>query len=419
MNNTIYRLLLFLTLLLSIQSLASQVQESSIPRKVLLLKPDLIIKDSIESIIFAHAQSTLEKMTIAGEVNYAPEHKWKKYSRFLDFDQSAVLVDFYKKTGITGSINLFVEENTTYYIVSVITFDFVSREKKLQKIYLVKEQIVDELSFFTISFKSLITGCFPPDSVENLRKRKYIPPPFVRHYHDFELIVSGGGGFHVSNPNINTAVEVFSFGVSPYVGLEATLKRFRLRLHSSFSFIFNYSLYTNEDKSNYSGYRDDDNLFLWNTFITLDASGWLKNRIVAIGGGAGVEKKSFNLRDITRATSPNGGIEKTYSDYYQRTLFLTFVYFHLAIQPYPDMLIYNDLGLFICPQNISSLTPAPQFAPYFRFGFRYIFYKNLFFELNLPFYIFRFVTDEEESNPSRPLAALYFGLGWRFEWSQK
>lgn len=392
--------------------------DTFVPRKITLIKPGLIIENSTEEILYARAESAMEKLSIENKILYVPEHRWKKYQRYLNFDEPSVLADFYKNTGITGTINLFVEENPTYYVISVILFDFISREKKLQKIYLVKEQMVEELGFFTLSFSSLITGTFPADSKKNLKKRKYIPPPFVRNYHDYELVVSGGAGFHFSNPNINTAVNVFSFGAAPYCSLEATIHSFRVRLDTSFSFVFNYSLYTNENKKNYSGYRTDDNLFLWNSFTTLDLSGWLKNRIVALGGGVGVEKKSFNKRDISVVTSSTGSEESIYSDYYQRTLFMTFVYFHIAIQPYPDMVIYNDLGFFLCPQRIGTLTPAPAFAPFFRFGFRYVFYKNLFFEIKLPFYLFRYNTDEDDGKTSRPSTALYFGMGWRFAWSK-
>lgn len=390
-----------------------------IERRVIFVKPELILEGSLEHFIFNETETVLERMETEGRLGYLHEGQWKRYKGQLNYEDYSLLSDFNLNTGVTGAIRIFVSESDdTALQIRVNVFDFFTKKSSDYKFYMKRDKVDAHLISYKERLEKVLSSHFPPEDYEQVAGRKYRIPPFVRVNPDYQVALSGGVGFNMKQvfSPFNSDPSVYSFGPLFYFRLDSTIKRFNLRFQLEGGPLFYEPFQTEygiEAPSMLQTYSSQDGP-IPNLFTSLDFGGWFKNQIFKMGGGLGFAYSSLYYTSKEQLDYQVFGYNP-----YNRTIefinyMLVFAYMNFTLQPYRTVLISVDVGAFLSPDRIDRVTPTPFMPFYFRLMFRYYFYQGLFWEFNLPFY----ALGMDEGAPA-PNLVFFLGLGWRFEWRRR
>lgn len=382
---------------------------SMLERRIILVKPEVTIEGSTESFIFSETEALLERLESEGKMEYLREGEWRRYRAFLNYEDRAALADFYLNTGVTGVLRLFIEEDERgTLLVKVNIFDLKKKKSFDYRYYLDPNKLNSQLLSYKKRLERWLAEHFPPEELDEVASMKYKVPPFVRVNPDYQVALSGGAGFYMKqiypgNPGN------FAFGPLFYFKLDASVKRFNLRLHLEGGPLF-YEPFQAEQENGFSTttFQSEEGP-IPNLFASLDFGGWFKNHVFKLGGGLGV-----GFSSIYYSVKENQGDNQWVRTTEFKNYLALFIYMNFTLQPYRNVLISVDFGSFLSPDQLSYITPSPFIPFYFRLLFRYYFYKGLFMEFCLPFYAIGM-------GDMLPYPNLMFelGLGWRFEWRRK
>lgn len=390
-----------------------------IERRVIFIKPELIIEGSLEHFIFNETETVFEKMEAEGQLGYLHEGEWRRYRGQLNYEDYSLLSDFNLNTGVTGAIRIFVTDSDEATLqVKVNIFDFLTKKSSDYKFYLKKDRVDAHLISYKERLQKLLATHFPPEDYKQKAKRKYRIPPFVRVNPDYQLALSGGAGFNMKQVFSPFDSEPGVYGLGPlfYFRLDSSIRRFNLRFQLEGGPLFYepfQAVYGIDEFSLAQTYTSQDGP-IPSLFTSIDFGGWFKNHILKIGGGFG-----FGYSSIYHTSKEDLGFDMSgYHKVDRRIEFinymLVFAYMNFTLQPYRTVLISLDIGGFLSPDKIDRVTPTPFIPFYFRLLFRYYFYQGLFWEFTLPFY----ALDRDEGSPA-PNVIFMLGLGWRFEWRRR
>ena len=97
------------------------------------------------------------------------------------------------------------------------------------------------------------------------------------------------------------------------------------------------------------------------------------------------------------------------------------LYFNFLFKPDTNILLSVDFGSYFSIDYFTSIYPSSFFPFYLKPSFKYVFYKNLFFDISLPFFLINYDLKNSENNNSKPSTILQIqtGIGWKIERSKK
>lgn len=401
------RLYFLFFLFLSIYPLFSE-DDNQVLQTVIIIKPDIIIENSLETVIYAETVALLEFLDASNNIVFLREKFWKSDKKLINYQDSSDLADFYYNTGVSGIVKFLIYESEDgLYYVQLSLFNIYKKKEVKVEYYLQAAALDLQLNGYRDFLKNNILKHFPVLDKAKLAASKYKIPPFVRVNSDYEIMLSGGNGFYFKELCIGSPI--YGYGGTTYFNFAPRIKNFSLNFHVDFSVFGHsspYETYPSTDEYDLSQERSSINIF-----STLSFNGWFKNQVFKLGGGTGVAGgRMYNV--IEEDDSDDIDIDRL--DY-----LLVFLFISISAQPIKTAIISVDIGSYFSPTHFDQIRFSYIMFYYLRINLKYFIYKGLFIEWELPFYGLG-VEENDGGSFVKPYSQLMInlGLGWRFEWNK-
>ncbi len=381
-------------------SLSGKQKTYFIPQKIIFIFPDIIREKSVDSQIIDETIAVLDKLDKAVNIVYVKERKWIGYKRLIeDLSNLENIAKFFLNTDVTGIVSVSIEERFEKTIVNLLMYDIARNKINIDAYNLYRYSLIEDITNYTDFAANKIKKYFPRININDLKKAKVKNRIQFRKNPKFELSLSGGIGYF-SRQSFNGGV--YSHGFTPYMRLGGKWYNFALDFHIEFSPLFN-DLKLEEEL--------DGQFFLYNFYTSLDFGVWLANQSFRLGLGAGLSLGKYYVEERYYN-------EDMYSDiieYNTIECLLLFPYFSFSFLPIRSFKIVFDIGTLFSPSHIDSIGFSMFFPLYLKIGFRYFFYKQLFIEMYIPYYMVGMKSEHEGDRLSFH-GIFNIGFGWRYEW---
>ena len=286
-------------------------------------------------------------------------------------------------------------------IANLLMYNIRKNKLYTKNYYLYNSSLIEDLADYINFANNTIKHNFPEINIKDLKKTRIKNRIRFRKNPKFEFLLSGGLGYFSRQSG---GFNVFSHGFTPYINIDSKFYNFALDFHVEFSPLFN-GLNQIDDPIL------KDNYFLYNFYTSMDLGGWLIKQTIKLGLGIGFSTGDFYK--IVR--NENGPEEKSIMN-----VVLLFIYFNFSFLPTRSFQINLNMGAFFSPKDFTEITISFYFPLYLKISFRYFFYKQLFFEMSVPYYMIG-INQKDGDGQQEPSfqAMVNIGFGWRFEWGKE
>ncbi|MCG8568897.1 MAG: hypothetical protein MJB14_02035 [Spirochaetes bacterium] len=384
----------------------AQYDEDMVLPIISFRKPEILISDSLDAFFINETEAILEELSVKNYIKYLPEEKWKFYHRLYNKEEKRDIAELYQRTEISGMVGILLEETAEGLLeIKVTLFNFFTKEETTHKYFIYEKFVIQQLSGYKNFFLKMIMSQLSPKKLSQLKKMKYEIPPYVRVNPDFEMTLSGGQGFLMKAISFES-LNIYAYGTNYFFRFHSRIKRFSIETALDLAFLWNEKL-------------EDTNLKTFTPVFGgfLSFNGWFRNQVFKLGFGGGVRRDRMYAIDKDYSNNTYEVIEYNY--------LLTFIYLSLSIQPNRKALMTLDIGSLFSPTHFTTILPAVSMPIYFRANLKYIIFKNMFIEFDIPFHSIGSREYDEDKGKyeinSQPYANIcfYLGLGWRFEWNRR
>ena len=375
--------------------------ENVILRKCALLNHKNDQNVSTYNIIKNETIKTLETQTYLGKINYFDINRLKKNINLIsDLDNLDNLKLFYLKTDVDSLILLDVIEDYDHYTIDINIVDVINNLDYIRSFNVSKRYFYDDLKKFAEFVINITEDDFKPVEFAELKRKKKNQKMILRNNPLYNLNVSAGLGVTSGNTSDNES-QIISTGPNIYLNINAKLKSFYMGTLFEWTPLFNQPLdrfSTNEN--------DKNKIFLNNFFGGISFGGLFFIETFLFGGGTAFSYQNLYSR-----------IQKESNDSFEfsiKSFSLLFFYLKFSFIPIKEAVISLDVGSFFSISDINNITPAPFFPLYLNFTFSYVFYKNVFFEIRIPAYLFQ-INNSQDFNKFFMTFIFDIGLGFKIE----
>ena len=396
MFNKYKTLFLFFLVIFVNPLFSSEVTINSVmPQKIMYYSPDVKFENTIEKNIDFIVRLVLKKLSTEKKISFIEESSYKKYLENYNLNDPYKIADFYNLTKISGSIDISIINEITSYKISIIANDILNNRTRYTILNFNPDSIIQDMNIISSEIEKFIISQFPVFSLFDLEKLKTSKKNILRNNSFFFLNYTFDTGFLVRELNDSYP---YYIGAGPIVSNEFLFKIYRLYIKNSivFSFLFTDNI---EDKNNYlKVIKNNYDSFSFITDFRFELSVGVLNKNELFGFGFGTNYLLTNLY-ATKKLNENICYNKMpYS--------IIMLYFNFLFKPDTNILLSVDFGSYFSIDYFTSIYPSSFFPFYLKPSFKYVFYKNLFFDISLPFFLINYDLKNSENNNSKPSTIL-------------
>ncbi len=407
-----YKLLLSFILFFFVNLLFSnQVKiDQALPQKIMYYSPDVKFENTIEKNIDFIVKLVLKKLSKEKKISFVEEISYQKYLENYNLNDPYKIADFYNLTKISGSIDILIINEITSYKISIIANDILNNTTRYSIINVNPDSILQDMNKINAEIEKFIISQFPIFSLFDLEKLETSRKNILRNNPFFALNYTFDSGFLIREFNDNYP---YYIGAGPVVSNEFLFKINKLYIKNSivFSFIFTDNI---EDKNSYiKVIKNNYEPFSFITDFRFELSIGVLNKNELFGFGFGTNYLLTNLYATKRFNESTRYDKIPYS--------LIMLYFNFLFKPDNNIVLSVDCGSFFSIDYFTSMYPSSFFPLYLKPSFKYVFYKNLFFDISLPFFLINYDLKDSVNSNSKPSTILQIqtGIGWKIERSKK
>ncbi len=381
-------------------------------RTIMIVEPDIIFPNTIESLLYSEIKTAFENEEKYGSDLFRIKDKsqYRKYLEFYDLDDRFKLSQFYNFTNIDSSVSILTSGESGSYRVKLIYHDFIYDKSDDVTFYLKYDNVTENVKIIKSNLSEFINRVIDKIDFNSILKNKKEKKDILRNNNIYEFILAAGAAYHSRDLTFEYP-QLYSPGISGFLNISFKIYKFNMFLSGSAG-----ALLHGDIDSEIAKYKDDYEIssdigYTIPHFTgSADIGVFLPQEIFRIGLGVKYCYSSIYSQSERKINKNGYSYYSTEYDLYSYDLILPFISF--AVQPDKNGFFKLDIGSFFSPGRFYDVYPSFFFPLYLKTTLNYYFYKDLFFDLEIPFYMINF---EEDGKPVADIE-IAVGLGWRIKW---